>query len=187
MADSNTMDFGGLALQVKSLEVGVNSPGSSGTALSSDELASLNGITGSALVQCSEVTFTETSGAGVYTGSVTVPAGAWIIDIIVHGVAVWDNAGAVDMDVGISGAATSYFDITSIKAAGDLVAAESISFSETGSETGTLQATNYARYSASARTIDGIITSASTGGSTGRTRMLVLWAMPNSSTAATKV
>jgi hypothetical protein len=41
-----------------------------------------------------ERTFTETSGAGTYTGSVSVPAGATIQDIIVNGVALWNNAGA---------------------------------------------------------------------------------------------
>jgi hypothetical protein len=135
---------------------------------------------------CEERTFTETDGAGTYTASVTVPAGAYLVDIIIHGVALWDNAGAVDMDVGISGTGTAYFDITSLKTGGDLVAGESISFSETGGENGTLQATNYTRYSATSRAILGVITSASTGGSTGRTRMLVVWALPSVSSAATK-
>ena len=141
---------------------------------------------GASQIQVAERTFTETSGAGTYTASVVVPADAWILDIIVHGVAVWNPSGAVDMDVGVTGTATAYFDITSIKAAGDLLAAESISFSETGAENGTLQATNYARYSATARTVNGIITAVGTAGTTGRTRMLVVWALPSSSTAATK-
>jgi hypothetical protein len=143
---------------------------------------------GASQIQVAERTFTETSGAGEYTASVTVPADAYLIDIIIHGVAVWDNAGAVDMDVGFAGDAT-IFDITSLKAAGDLLAAESISFGtgSDGSEGGTLAATNYARYSATARTITGAITTAGAGGSTGRTRMIVVWALPSSSTAATKV
>lgn len=147
--------------------------------LTEAELTTLDALGGFTVVG-KEVTFTETAGAGVYTGSVVVPAGAWLVDIIIHGVAVWDNDGAVDMDVGVSGAATSYFDITSLKAGGDLVAGESISFGtgSDGGEGGTIAATNFARYSATARTIDGIITTASTGGSTGRTRMVVLWVLP---------
>ena len=141
---------------------------------------------GTFVIQAEERTFTETSGAGTYTASVAVPAGGWLLDIIIHGVAVWNNGGTVVGAIGISGTATAYFDITSLKAAGDLVAAESISFSETGGENGTLQATNYARYSATARTVLGVITSDGAGGTTGRTRMLVIWAQPSSSTAAAK-
>lgn len=150
-----------------------------GVTLTEAEVATLDALGGFTVVG-KEVTFTETAGAGTYTGSVVVPAGAYLVDIIVHGVAVWDNAGAVDMDVGIDGAATAYFDITSLKAAGDLLAGESISFGtgNNGGETGTLSATGNARYSATARTINGIITTASTGGSTGRTRMVVLWTLP---------
>jgi hypothetical protein len=142
---------------------------------------------GSDQIQVAERTFTETSGAGEYTASVTIPAGAYLIDIIIHGVAVWDNAGAVDMDVGFAGDAV-IFDITNLKAGGDLVAGESISFGtgSDGGEGGTTAATNYARYLSTARTITGAITTASTGGSTGRTRMIVVWALPSSSTAATK-
>lgn len=188
----NTRDWGGQTIVVQDIEIGVTKPGrvGTGTSLSSTELSALNDVSGS-LVQVHERTFTETAGAGTYTASVVVPAGAYLIDIIVHGVAVWDNAGAVDMDVGISGgAATAYFDITSLKAAGDLLAGESIAFGTglDGGEGGTLagNGAGYTRYSATARTVTGIITTASTGGSTGRTRMLVAYALPATSTAATK-
>lgn len=140
----------------------------------------INGVSsGNYVFKSAEVTYTETDGAGTYLGSVVVPAGSWLVDVIVHGVAVWDNAGAVDMDVGFAGG-TEIFDITSLKAAGDLVAGESISFGtgSDGGEGGSTASTNYARYSATARTITGEITTASTGGSTGRTRMLVIWAEP---------
>jgi len=40
-----------------------------------------------------EATFTETAGAGTYTGSVSLPAGATLLDIIINGVALWDNSG----------------------------------------------------------------------------------------------
>src|SRR6185312_14956545 len=52
-----------------------------GITASSTELNKLVGITGYP-VQAAEVTFTETAGAGVYTGSVSIPAGATILDII---------------------------------------------------------------------------------------------------------
>ncbi len=77
------------------------------------------------------VLFTETAGAGTYTGSVTIPAGCFLLEVIVHGVALWDNAGAVDMIVGDSQAVTGdpdgIFVITSLKSGGDLNATQSIS------------------------------------------------------------
>jgi hypothetical protein len=148
---------------------------------------SLGGVNvGGHIIKAAEVTYTETAGAGAYLASVVVPAGSWLLDVIVHGVALWDNSGAVDMDVGFAGG-TEIFDITSLKSGGDLVAGESISFGtgSDGSEGGSTASTNYARYSATARTITGEITTASTGGSTGRTRMLVIWAEPASGVTIT--
>lgn len=137
-----------------------------------------------------EVTYTETAGAGVYTGSVAVPAGATIIDIIVHAVALWDNAGAVAMIVGDVADPNGFFDAVDLKAT-DLLAAESISFAKAGGQEGAdVSATQVnRRYLATARVITGEITSASTGGSTGRTRMTVIYSLPTTAeiVAATKV
>ncbi len=186
---SKTLPWGGMTIKCKDITVNCSDANDAGTELSATNLLQLASVEGN-LVQMKEVTFTETSGAGEYTGSVVVPAGAYLIDVIVHGVAVWDNAGAVDMDVGFAGDAT-IFDITSLKAAGDLLAGESISFGtgSDGGEGGTLATTNFARYNSGARTITGAITTASTGGSTGRTRMVVLYALPSTAntSAAVKV
>lgn len=136
-----------------------------------------------------EVTFTETDGAGVYTGAVTVPAGASILDILIAGVAVWDNAGAVTMKVGDTDD-DGYYTAINLKAT-DLLAGESLSFALAGGKAGAYIANSQVspRYAVAARTINGIITSASTGGSTGRTRMTVLYHLPVSAdiVAATKV
>lgn len=72
-----------------------------GTALTATA-AELNRVAGQLgyPVQAAEVTFAETDGAGTYTGAVALPAGATIHDIIINGVALWDNAGAVTMKVG---------------------------------------------------------------------------------------
>lgn len=143
-----------------------------------------------------EATFTETGGAGAYTARLTVPAGCYLLDVIVHGVAVWDNAGAVDMQVGDAAVGGSEIDqngflvITSLKAAGDLVAGETLSCAggagTTGGEEGADIANNAwsRRYLSTARDIIGIITTASTGGSTGRTRMIVVYTDPTSSPVA---
>lgn len=152
---------------------------------------SFSGAANAGVVVAKEVTFTETAGAGVYTGSVAVPAGATLIDVIVHAVAVWDNAGAVAMKVGIDGVDDDgIFTDVDLKAT-DLLAAESLSFAKGGGQEGIdITATHVLRrYSSAARVVSGIITSASTGGSTGRTRMTVVYILPTTAeiTAATKV
>lgn len=170
-----------------------------GITASVTELNKLDGFTGLAAdlnkldtitgypVEAHEVTFTETDGAGVYTGSVAVPAGATIHDIIINGVALWDNAGAVTMKVGDVTDDDGYYIGINLKAT-DLLAGESLSFALAGGKAGAYIANSQVspRYSASARTISGIITTASTGGSAGRTRMTVIFSVPTP-TAATKV
>jgi hypothetical protein len=143
-------------------------------------------VNGLASVQAQEVTFTETGGALTYTGSVSIPAGSTIIDIIVNGVALWDNSGAVTMIVGDVANDDGYFTAVNLKAT-DLLAGESISFDFAGGKAGAYIANSQVspRYSASARVISGIITTASTGGSAGRTRMTVLWVEPAVTSAAT--
>ena len=141
------------------------------------------------LIQTAERTFTETDGAGTYTGSVTIPAGATIHDIVVNGVALWDNAGAVTLKVGDAADDDGYYTAVNLKAT-DLLAGESISFDLAGGKAGAYIANSQVspRYSATQRVISGIITSASTGGSAGRTRMTVIWSAPAAAsiTAATK-
>lgn len=143
-------------------------------------------VNGLAEVHAQEITFTETGGALTYTGSVTIPAGSTILDIIVNGVALWDNSGAVTMKVGDVAVDNGYFTGINLKAT-DLLAGESISFESAGGKAGAYIANSQVspRYSASARTISGIITTASTGGSAGRTRMTVLWVEPAVTSAAT--
>jgi hypothetical protein len=156
-----------------------------GVTATAAEINKVDGVTGY-LVEAIERSFTETDGAGTYTGSVNVPAGATILDIIVNGVALWDNAGAVTMKVGDVADDDGYFTGIDLKAT-DLLAGESLSFALAGGKAGAYIANSQVspRYSASARVVSGIIPAASTGGSTGRTRMLVMFALPTAS-AATK-
>lgn len=146
----------------------------------------VNGISN---VRSQEITFTETGGALTYTGSVVVPAGSFLLDVIVHAVAVWDNSGAVTMKVGDTDD-DGIFTAIDLKAT-DLTAGQSISAAggtstSGGKEGADIIATHWnRRYVSSARTIAGIITTASTGGSAGRTRMTVVWSEPGVSSAAT--
>jgi hypothetical protein len=156
------------------------------TAAELNRLASVGGTP----VVAVERTFTETSGAGTYTGSVSVPAGATIEDVIVNGVALWNNAGACTLKVGDVTDDDGYFTGVDLKAT-DLLAGESLSFALAGGKAGAYIANSQVspRYSAAARVVSGIITTASTGGSTGRTRLTVIYSLPVAAdtAAATKV
>lgn len=137
-----------------------------------------------------EVTFTETVGAGVWTGSVDVPAGATLIDIIVHSTALWDSETSATMKVGDVANDDGFYVDVDLKAT-DLLAAESLAFAKAGGQEGAdIVATHVSRrYLATARVISGIITKVGDTGSAGRTRMIVVYAAPPAAdiTAATKV
>lgn len=140
---------------------------------------------GSWAIQAAEVTFTE-AGAGTYTGSVDIPAGATILDIIVNGVVLWAAATSAAMDVGDVTDPNGYFAGIDLKAT-DLLAGESISFALAGGKAGAYIANSQVspRYSGSARVVSGIIVSQGAG-TAGRTRMTVVYSLPGSTTAATK-
>lgn len=123
--------------------------------------------------------FTETAGAGGYTFTATLPAGATLVDVIMDGIALWDNAGAVTLKVGDGTDDDGYYTAVNLKAT-DLLAGESLSFGNAGGKAGAYIANSQVspRYSAAARSIVGVVTTASTGGSAGRTRMTVLYSAP---------
>lgn len=160
------------------------------------ELNTLGGFTGSVVdlnnvatggaVQAREVTFTET-GAGIYTGSVTLPAGATLLDVLVNGVVLWAAATSAAMDVGDATDPNGYYAAIDLKAT-DLLAGESISFALAGGKAGAYIAASQVspRYSATERVISGIVTSVGAG-TAGRTRMTVVYSAPATATAATKV
>jgi len=131
-----------------------------------------------------EVTFTE-DGAGTYTGSVTIPAGATLVDIIVNAVALWAASSSASMIVGDATDDNGFFTGVNLKAT-DLLAGESINFALAGGKAGAYIANSQVspRYYATADAISGIVTSVGAG-TTGRTRMTVVYSLPTV-TAATK-
>lgn len=127
------------------------------------------------------VLFTE-AGAGTYTGTVALPAGAVVIDIIVHAIALWAAATSAALIVGDAVDDNGFFDAVNLKAT-DLLAAESISFAQTGGKEGAdlddpdTGAHVRRRYLATARNIIGKVVSVGAG-TTGRTLMTVVYAVP---------
>ena len=125
------------------------------------------------------VLFTE-AGAGTYTGSIDLPAGAIIQDIIVHATALWAAGTSAAMIVGDAADPNGFYDAVNLKAT-DLLAGESLSFAFAGGKQGAdldLVATGFhvrRRSIATARVITGVITSVGAG-TTGRTIMTVIYA-----------
>ncbi len=127
-------------------------------------------------VKHAEVLFTET-GVGTYTGTIELPAGSRIIDIGVDGIALWNSAGACAMVVGDVSSANGFFTSTDLKAT-DLLAGEINNLEHPGGKAGTYIASEQrVLYSASARNVIGVVTVASGSGTTGRTRLYVVYAV----------
>lgn len=130
------------------------------------------------VVKAVEVTFTETTGAGTYTGSVTVPAGSTIEDIKIRSTALWTATTSALMDVGDVADPNGWFAGIDLKAT-DLLVGEEINFVQTGGKEGAYLSLatglRSAAYSAAARVISGIIVTVGAAGNAGRTRMMVLY------------
>lgn len=134
----------------------------------------------------------ETAGSGVYTGSVTIPAGATLVDIVVHSIALWTAETSAALIVGDVADPNGYFDAVNLKAT-DLLAGESISFSHDGGKKGadldTAGATHVRRrYLATERVITGEVTTVDAGeaGGSGDTLITVYYSKPVTVVDATK-
>jgi hypothetical protein len=158
-----------------------------GIGVSAAELARLDGIPAAAgLVLTQNVTFTETSGAGTYTGTMALPAGSRIIDIGCDGQALWNSAGACALIVGDDVDPDGFFTSTDLKAT-DLLAGEINNLEHPGGKAGAYIVSEQRNlYAAAARNIVAVVTQASGTGTLGRTRVYVTYVV-SAPTAATKV
>lgn len=136
-----------------------------------------------------EMTFTEAAGnnaAGDYVASVTVPANSYIVDVIVYATALWNSSGACTLKIGdtqASGDDDGFFTGVDLKAT-DLLAAEGLSMSggtalaggKIGADVANSQF-NRRRLTVE-RTVTGTVTCAAASGSTGVTRVVVVYTDP---------
>jgi len=145
---------------------------------SAAELNKADGINATAYQTVTEeVLFTE-EGAGVYTGTIALPAGARIIDIGVDGIALWTAGTSASMKVGDADDDNGFFTATNLKAT-DLLAGEINNLEHPGGKAGTYIASEQrVLYSATARNIIGVVTVVGTDATTGRTRMYVCYSVP---------
>jgi hypothetical protein len=162
-----------------------NSAGT-GVSLSAAELALLDGLIGS-IPQVQMVSLTETTGAGTYTGSITVPAGALILDIKAWSTVLWTATTSATLKVGDATDDDGWFTGVNLKAT-DLLVGEELNFIQTGGKEGAyLSLTTGLRsaaYSAAARVVSFIVTTVGAAGSAGRTFGAVVYIVPVASAAA---
>ena len=151
---------------------------------SAAELNKLDGIPAAGyLVAMGEVLFTE-NGAGTYTGTIPLPAGARIVDIGVDGQVLWAAATSASMIVGDAADPDGFFAATDLKAT-DLLAGEINNIEHPGGRAGAyIAAEQRVLFSAAARDIIGVVTSVGAG-TDGRTRLYCVYAVPTA-LAATK-
>ena len=113
-------------------------------------------------------------------GQVKVPANSYILDVQVHGVALWVSGAAVAMIVGDGDDDNGFHASTDLKATALLVG-EANTMEHPGGLAGAYTASEQRKfYSASARTViaDITVTNHATAVSAGKTRVLVMYCCP---------
>jgi hypothetical protein len=147
------------------------------------------------VVVAKTVTFTENATATTHTGSVTIPAGATLLDIQVTNSALW-TGGTATMKVGDAVDDDGYFVGVDLKAT-DLLVGEVLSSMHStlwGGKNGAYLVsatgqrgpvtTNFGNYMAAGTTITGVVTVGTPATTVGRTFMTVFYAV-GAVTAAT--
>lgn len=126
------------------------------------------------------------NGAGTYTGTVVLPAGATIIDILVHADALWTAATSAALIVGDTVDDNGFYDAVDLKAT-DLLAAESLSLAYPAGQFGADTVVDYTsvatigasyikrRQLSTERTMQAKVTSVGAG-TAGRTRVTFIFA-----------
>jgi len=135
------------------------------------------------------VLFTETTGAGTYTGSVTVPGNSLIHDIKVWSTVLWTATTSATMIVGDVADPNGWYAGIDLKAT-DLVVGEQIRFESAGGKEGVyyVAATGELEtaWAATERIISGEVITVGAAGTAGRTYMQVIYSDPANIGAATK-
>lgn len=175
------------SLDMTAVKIGGTSMTASAAEL--NKLVGINsGVPAGSFVVAEEVTFTE-DGDTTYTGSVTVPAGGYLVDVIVHADSLWDDGTSASLNVGDVADPNGIWAAVDLKAT-DLLAGESIGFGYTGGKEGadvdggeTAGDHLRRRFLSTARVISGVVVTGGQNGTAGVTRMLVVYVVPATSAA----
>lgn len=182
---TDALVWGGTAITATAAEI--NALASAG--VSTAELQRLDGLASTAYLPVVELrTITETTGAGTYTATVTVPAGALIHDIKLWSTALWTASTSATGKIGDVADDDGWFTAINLKAT-DLLVGEELNFVQTGGKEGAYLSTamglRSAAYSASARAVSCVVTTVGASGNAGRSLFAVVYSLPIA-TAATK-
>jgi hypothetical protein len=141
------------------------------------------------IIQTKMVTFRENATNTTHTGSVILPPGSWLHDILVLNSVLWTTTGTAVLKVGDTAHDDGFFIGVSVKAF-DLVLGEVLRIGDDGcwgtkngaylTPAGVRGATasNFGMYYAAGSTIKGTITVATPNAAVGRTHMLVTYSRP---------
>lgn len=137
-------------------------------------------------VRAEAIRFRESAGsaAGVYSASFEVPEGATLIDVIVHGQALWAAGTSATLIVGDAADDDGFFTAVNLKAT-DLLAGESLSFAQSGGKQGADVSETAAgaqirrRRLNAARTLSAKVTTVGTVGTAGVTDVVFVYAYPS--------
>lgn len=156
--------------------------------LTSPVITAPDGATSTGMMITKLVTFTENATNTLHTGTVTLPAGAWLHDIQITSSVLWGATSAA-MDVGDTADPNGYFAAIDLKAT-DLVVGEVLSTHNDalwgGKEGAYLVAatgrrgptsSNFGQYYAAGSDITGVITVGTPAVTTGRTFMSVTYSV----------
>lgn len=137
---------------------------------------------GGSFPRCAERTFTETAGAGQYNASVAIPAGGRLVDIQITATAEWTATTSATGIVGDTGDDDGFWTGLDLKTGGNLALGRVLSLDVPGSQNGPyndpVEIGGWKSYYPSGGTITAKITTVGAAGSAGRTRLLVLYAVP---------
>jgi len=159
------------------------------TGVTVEELDKCDGISATAYQTVMEmITFTETTGAGTYTGVITVPANSLILDIVWKNTKVWTATTTAVLNVGDADDADGYFANIDLKTEpAEVTPINPVSFSSFNSDAGG-KAGGYAgllKHSTSAQVITATAVTVGAAGDAGRSEMFVIYSSPTA-TEATK-
>lgn len=138
----------------------------------SDEIADAAALAVSGLVLSRRISFTETAAAGVYTGTVTIPAGGVIHSVAWETSVAW-GADTTALDLGYTGTLTAYGSAIDVDATG-------------GDQVFGLDTQDPDDFAAGT-TFTAELTTTGAGTTAGRSAVTVQYSVPPAATAATKV
>lgn len=147
---------------------------------------------GPGTVRSESIRFLENGGAaGVYSASFEIPAGAVLIDVIVHGTALWTAGTSATLIVGDATDDDGIYTAVNLKAT-DLLAGESLSMSQAGGKHGADVALDYTSVATigaaqikrrqlanAARVVSAKVTTVGTVGTAGDTTVTFVYAYPS--------